>query len=370
MVASGSMKKIKIHFTRKQSQSYEIFIGYDIFDRIAMMIANTRIASRYVIVTDDCVCKLYGETLLSHLRNIGVNSDLIAFPAGERSKNFQSVLDLSGKLLDLGVDRKTALIALGGGVAGDLAGVVASIYMRGLPCIQIPTTLIAQVDSSIGGKTAIDLPQGKNLLGTFYQPAGVFIDIKCLDTLPLSEYQNGLAEIVKYGVIDNEALFQKLEGGADLILSMNRPFLEEIIQTACRIKKDIVEKDEREQGLRRILNFGHTLGHAVEVTSGYKLSHGNAIAIGMIAVARLSTKMHGLPEEDRKRIERLIASLGINCLIPKELATEDILAALQRDKKKDGDTIHFVMLKKIGFPFVTGGIPDDLLRETIEELRV
>ena len=364
------MKKLTVNLDRNQSQFHEIFIGYDILDDIAMMIAGSGIAVRYVIVTDDCVCKFYGETLLSHLRNIGVNSNLVVFPAGEKSKNSQSVLDLTGKLLDLGVDRKSALIALGGGVAGDLTGFVASVYMRGLPYIQIPTTLLAQVDSSIGGKTAIDLPQGKNLLGTFYQPAAVFIDIKCLDTLPLSEYQNGLAEIVKYGIIDSEALFRKLEDGADVILARNMLFLEELIMTACTIKKDIVEKDEREQGQRRILNFGHTLGHAVEAVSGYTLSHGNAIAIGMIAVARLSNKMHGLPEEDWRRIERLIASLGLVCLIPKELATEDILAALKRDKKKDGDTIHFVMLKKIGFPFVNSGVPEDLLRETIEELRV
>jgi 3-dehydroquinate synthase len=364
------MKKLTVNLDRNQSQSHEILIGYDILDHIATMIAGSGIAVRYVIMTDDCVCNLYGETLLSHLRNIGVNSDLIVFPAGEKSKTSRSALDLAGKLLDLGVDRKSALIALGGGVAGDLTGFVASVYMRGLPYIQIPTTLLAQVDSSIGGKTAIDLPQGKNLLGTFYQPAGVFIDIKCLDTLPLSEYQNGLAEIVKYGIIDSEALFRKLENGADVILTRNRPFLEELIMTACTIKKDIVEKDEREQGLRRILNFGHTLGHAVEAASGYRLSHGNAIAIGMIAVAGLSKKMHGLPEEDRKRIEGLIASFGLACLIPKELKTEDILVALQRDKKKDNDTIRFVMLKKIGFPFVNGGVPDDLLHETIEELRV
>jgi 3-dehydroquinate synthase len=363
------MKKLKVNLDRNQSRSHEIFIGYDIHGHIAMMIANSGIAMRYVIVTDDCVCTLYGETLLAHLTKMGVKADLVIFPAGEKSKNSQSVLDLAGKLLDLGVDRKSALIALGGGVAGDLTGFVASVYMKGLPYIQIPTTLVAQVDSSIGGKTAIDLPQGKNLLGTFYQPTGVFIDIKFLDTLPLSEYQNGLAEIVKYGIIDSEALFQKLEGGIDVIRSRNRPFLKEIIQTACRIKKDIIEKDEREHGLRRILNFGHTLGHAVEAASGYTLSHGNAIAIGMIAAARLSKKMHGLPEEDREQIERLIASLGLGCLIPKELATEDILAALHWDKKKDGDTIHFVMLKKIGFPFVNGGVPDDLLLETIEELR-
>ncbi|MDO9559100.1 MAG: 3-dehydroquinate synthase [Syntrophales bacterium] len=363
------MKKLKVHLDRKQSQSYEICIGYDIFDRIAMMIANSRIAGRYVIVTDDCVGTLYGETLLAHLTKMGVRSDLIVFPAGERSKNVQSVLDIAGKLLDLGADRKCALIALGGGVVGDLAGFIASVYMRGVPCIQVPTTLMAQVDSSIGGKTAIDLPQGKNLLGTFCQPVGVFIDIKCLDTLPDAEYQNGLAEVVKYGIIDSESLFRQLEADVEAIRSRNRPFLEAIIQRVCTIKKGIVEMDEREQGLRRILNFGHTLGHALESASEYGISHGNAVAVGMIAAARMSQKLYGLPAEDRERIEGLIASLSLACGIPEDLATEDILSGLQRDKKKDGDTIHFVLLKKIGLPFINGGVPDDLLRETIEGLR-
>ena len=363
------MKKIKVYLDRKQSQSYEICIGYDILDRIAMMIANSRIAARYVIVTDDCVRPLYGETLLADLTKMGVKADLIVFPAGERSKDFQSVLGLAGRLLDLSMDRKSALIALGGGVAGDLTGFLASVYMRGIPCIQIPTTLMAQVDSSIGGKTAIDLPQGKNLLGTFYQPVGVFMDIKCLESLPETEYQNGLAEVVKYGIIDSEALFRQLEGGVDVIRSRNRQFLEDIIQSACTIKKGIVEMDEREQGLRRILNFGHTLGHALETASGYRLSHGNAIAVGTIAAARLSQTLHGLPGEDRERIEGLLSSLGLDCRIPEELVTEDILSGLQRDKKKEGNTIHFVMLKKIGLPFVNGGVPEDLLRKTIEGMR-
>jgi 3-dehydroquinate synthase len=363
------MKKIKVHLDRKQSQSYEICIGYDIFDRIAVMIANSRIAAHYVIVADDCVGALYGEALLGPLARMGIRSDLIVFPAGEQSKNAQSVLEITGRLLDLGADRKSALIALGGGVAGDMAGFIASVYMRGVPCIQVPTTLLAQVDSSIGGKTAIDLPQGKNLLGTFCQPAAVFIDIQCLNTLPEAEYLNGLAEVVKYGIIDGEAWFQQLEGGVELIRSHDRPFLETMIQRACTIKKGIVEMDEREQGLRRILNFGHTLGHALEAASGYRLAHGNAVAVGMIAAARMSQKLCGLPAEDLKRIEGLIASLSLVCRIPQELRTEDILAGLQRDKKKEGGVVHFVMLKKIGFPFVNGGVPDDLLRETIGGLR-
>ena len=363
------MKRIKVYLDRRQSQSYEICMGYDILDRIAMMITNSRIAARYVIVTDSQVCGLYGEPLLAHLRNMGVNTEMITFPAGEESKTIQSILNLTGRLLDLGVDRKSALIALGGGVTGDMTGFLASIFMRGIPYIQIPTTLMAQVDSSIGGKTAVDLLRGKNLLGTYYQPAGVFMDIKCLNTLPEEEYRSGLAEVVKYGIIDSEALFHQLEENTDAIRLRSRLFLEDIIQTACTVKKGIVEMDEREQGLRRILNFGHTLGHAIEAASEYRLSHGSAVSIGMIAAARLSQKMYGLPGADLKRIERLITTLGLASSLPAGMMTEDLISRLQWDKKKDGDTVHFVMLKKIGLPFINGGVPNHLLQETIEGIR-
>lgn len=362
-------KPMKVRLRDRKSRSYEIIFGFDSFDRIAGKIAGNSIFSHYVIVTDDNVSRLYGEMLLARLKKASLKSDLVVFPSGEGSKNSQTVNDLAGKLLDLGVDRKSTLIALGGGVVGDLTGYIASVYMRGIAWIQFPTTLLAQVDSSIGGKTAINLPQGKNLLGTFHQPECVFIDIKCLNTLPDKEYQNGLAEIVKYGVIDSGTLFQKMEDGTDLLLSRDRSFLERIIPISCGIKKKIVEMDEKEKDQRRILNFGHTLGHAIEQVSGYKISHGNAIAMGMIAIARLSKKMHGLPDVDLERIERLISALGLAYPIPNELATADILAALQRDKKKDGGTIHFVMLEKIGSPIITNGVPDDLLHDTIEEMK-
>lgn len=363
------MQRLKVVLNKNPIQSYDIVIGYDIFERIAVMMANEILASRYLIVSDDCVGALYGKKLLSHFINVGLKTNLIVFPAGESAKNIQSVLEICHKMLDCGADRKSVLIALGGGVAGDLAGFIASIYMRGIPVVQVPTTLIAQVDSSIGGKTAIDLLQGKNLLGTFYHPVKIFIDIKCLSTLPLEEYKNGLAEIVKYGIIYSEAFFQKLEGVVNELLDRKRPFLEEVVELACSIKKDIVEKDEKESGLRHILNFGHTLGHAIETASGYAIPHGRAVAIGMIGGARLSNVILDLPAEDLTRIERLISSMGIECRIPCEVSTDNILAALQRDKKKDGDAINFVVLKKIGVPVVRGDVPDDLLRDIIEGLR-
>jgi 3-dehydroquinate synthase len=363
------VKKIKVCLDRKQSQSYEICIGYDILNRIAMMIANSGISDRYVIVTDDCVRTLYGEDLLAHLRNMGVKSDLIAFPTGERSKNFQTVLDLSKRLLDLGVDRKSALIALGGGVAGDLTGFVASVFMRGIPVIQVPTTLMAQVDSSIGGKTGINLPTGKNLLGTFHQPEMVLTDIKFLETLPEKEFNNGLSEVVKYGAIKGEPLFGKLENGIDLILDRNVCLLEEIITIACTIKADIVGQDEREKDVRRILNFGHTLGHAMETASRYTFSHGGGVAVGMIAAARLSERISDLDREEVCRIEQLIVALGLEKRVPPKISTDDMLSALRQDKKKIGDSIHFVMLRTIGEPFVVKGVAEQVLRETIEGLR-
>lgn len=362
-------KSFRVRFKDRKSHSYEIKFGFNSLESFAALISNSNISKHYVIVTDDNVSKLYGEKFLGHLRKTAAKADIIVFPAGEEAKNYRMVDTIAGKLLDLGVDRKSALIALGGGVVGDLTGFIASIYMRGIPWIQIPTTLLAQVDSSIGGKTAINLPQGKNLLGTFYQPASVFIDIKCLDTLPVSEYKNGLAEIVKYGAIDSGTLFKKLEAGTDLLLSKDSLFLEKVISVSCSIKKKIVEIDEKEKGRRRILNFGHTLGHAIEQVSGYSISHGNAIAIGMIAAARMSKKMHILSDDYSVRIERLLTVLGLAYRIPKELKTAKIMVALQRDKKKDGEEILFVMLKNIGSPIIKGGVPEDLLRNTIEELK-
>jgi 3-dehydroquinate synthase len=272
-------------------------------------------------------------------------------------------------LIKLGADRKSALLALGGGVVGDVTGFIASTFMRSIPYIQIPTTLVAQVDSSIGGKTAIDLPEGKNLLGTFYQPKGVFIDVKFLDTLPEEELSSGLAEAIKYGVIDSVEVFNFLERNIDAIKERDRDLLEEMIGNACRIKKGIVEIDEKEMGMRRVLNFGHTIGHAIEAESNFTISHGAAVSIGMVAAVRISEIMHGFPKRDGERIERLLESAGLSCRIPQTITTDGIMARLRADKKKEGDRINFVLLKKMGMPFINGGVPEAVLRETVEEMK-
>jgi len=364
-----AVNKIKVNLDKKISASYEIYIGREILDRIGMIIAKNELASRYVVITDSNVSDLYGKRFLRALSDMGIQADMIEFPAGEASKNVDVMLDIIKRLLGMGVDRRSALIALGGGVAGDLTGFVASTYMRGIPYIQVPTTLLAQVDSSIGGKTGIDLSAGKNLLGSFYQPKGVFIDLSFLRTLPTREFNNGMAEIVKYGIIEDTELFSLLEDEAKTIRNESMVLLETVIGRSCRIKKSIVETDEKESGLRRILNFGHTIGHAIEAESGYSLSHGEAVSIGMAAAAMISEKLKYLPSRDMERIRKLAEALGLPCGIPESLSTEGILSRLKTDKKKHGDAINFVLLKKLGSSFVSSEAPEEMIRETINMLK-
>jgi 3-dehydroquinate synthase len=363
------MKRIKVHLDKKTSSSYEIYIGNGIIDRMGLLLAKHNWGERYIIITDDIVSTLHGAGVQGTLKEMGLKTDMVDFPAGEASKDMQTSLRIVDQLRALGADRTSALIALGGGVVGDITGFVASIYMRGIPYIQVPTTLLAQVDSSIGGKTGIDLSTGKNILGTFYQPKGVFIDLAFLKTLERREMKNGLAEVVKYGIIDDPELFGILEAKADAIKKGDVDLLEEIITRSCRIKKGVVEIDELEKGVRRILNFGHTIGHAIETESGYTVSHGDAVSMGMVASAAISERMHYLPTEDRERIIALIRAMGLPDRISKSLKPKEIVARMKGDKKKAGDVLNFVLLKKIGMPFVTSDVPEALIRETIEELQ-
>lgn len=363
------MKRIKVHLDKQSSLSHEICIGHDILDRIGFVIAKGNLAQRYTVITDSNVSTLYGEEFLGVLKEAGVKADLIEFPAGEASKNMDTVLTIVKDLINRGIDRSSALIALGGGVTGDMTGFISSIYMRSIPCIQVPTTLMAQVDSSIGGKTGIDLPEGKNLLGTFSQPQAIFIDLRFLKTLPDNEFINGLSEVVKYGIIDDVNLFNLLEEKSGTIRDRDPDILQTIVERSCEIKKGVIEIDEKDRGVRRILNFGHTIGHAIEAASEYTIPHGNAVSAGMIATARISEKMKYLSSEDRDRIEQLVRAAGLADHIPASLSTEGIILKTRVDKKKEGSSIHFVLLKKIGMPFINGSVEDALIHETIEELK-
>lgn len=363
------MNKLKVNLDRKAGNSYEIFIGEEILDRVGMILARNNWAKRYIIVTDTQIDALHGKRVQQALETADLKVERITVPPGEEAKEIGTVLAIAGRLTSLGADRSTALIALGGGVIGDMTGFVASIYMRGIPVIQIPTTLLAQVDSGIGGKTGVDTAAGKNLLGTFHQPKGVFIDLSFLQTLPEDQFTSGMAEVIKYGAIDSSELLAQLEAAVERGGLRETPFLEGIITAACRIKKGFVELDERDSGLRRVLNFGHTVGHAVEAASGYSLSHGESVAIGMVAAARLSEELHHLPADDRRRIEAIIRAIGLPDRIPANLDLDELRSRIARDKKKSGETIHFVLLKKLGLPIVNGGIPDALLQKTLEGLR-
>jgi len=364
------MNRIKVNLDRKTANSYEIVIGREILDRIGLIMAKENWAKRYFILTDTNVSALHGRRVQEALAAaMGLAPVLIELPSGETAKNIHTCLEVMERLIQAGADRGSALIALGGGVVGDVTGFIASTYMRGIPYVQIPTTLLAQVDSSIGGKTAIDLPTGKNLMGSFHQPKGVFIDLSFLQTLPEREFQSGLAEIVKSGVIDDPALFTDLESGAGKIAGRDMEFLEKIITRTCQIKKAIVEMDETEKGLRRYLNFGHTVGHAVEAGSDYRLSHGESVSVGRVAAALLSERMNYLPARDRERITSLIESFGLPRLIPQDLNTEGLLGLLKVDKKKNGERVNFVLLKELGVPFINGGVPTDLIRDVIDGLK-
>ncbi|HQL00043.1 MAG TPA: 3-dehydroquinate synthase [Smithellaceae bacterium] len=363
------MKSLKVNLDKKTVSSYDIRIGAGITDRIVLLIAKTFKASHYVVVTDSNVKRLHAPALIDAMTQAGLNVSLIDFPAGESQKTLDTAVEVVGKLLALGADRSTVLIALGGGVVGDLTGFVASVYMRSIPYVQVPTTLVGQVDSAVGGKTAVDLAQGKNLVGAFYQPKAVYADVKYLETLPDAEFRNGLAEIIKYGIIEDTALFGKLEARIDDVGGKDTAFLTGVVEACLRIKKSIVEIDEHEQGLRRILNYGHTLGHALEAVSGYRLSHGEGVALGMIAAARLSEKMHYLPAQETRRIEALVERAGLPVRIPADFAAPEILARLKMDKKKKDGAVRFVLLKKIGMPFVNGGLPEEMITDVIEGMK-
>jgi len=363
------MKKIKVNLNRKISASYEVLLGRDILARAGIIIQRNNWARRWFLVSDDTVAALYGEKVREVLKGMGLEVKILSIPPGEAHKTMETVLALVEGLLEAGADRSSGLIALGGGVTGDITGFAASIFMRGIPCLQMPTTLVGQVDSSIGGKTGVDLKEGKNLAGTFHQPKAVIIDMEFLRSLPDREFRNGLAEVVKYGIIDDPGLFEYLENESERILTRDMECLSEVVSRSCSIKKGIVEIDEKELGLRKILNFGHTLGHAVEAESGYGISHGEAVAVGMLAAAKISEKRGYLPEKERERIETLIRRMGLPVRIPAAVRPEGVLSRLRYDKKKKDGEVSFVLLKRIGVPFSNGGVDENTIGEVLEELK-
>ncbi len=349
--------------------SYDILIGPGILTELAADLKARPLSERYVIVTDSNVEDFLGQDLLSSLKSTGLNVDLVAFQAGEESKNMDTVVELARHLVGLGADRKTVILALGGGVVGDVAGFLASIYMRGIPFVQLPTTLLAQVDSSVGGKTGVDLPEGKNLLGTFYQPVRVYADIGVLSTLPASEIRNGLAEVVKYGMIRSPELFALLEENWWDVVNLEPEITADIVAISCQIKADVVVADEKEGGLRRILNFGHTIGHAIEAAAHFQIPHGEAVAMGMVAISRVSQRKGLMTEREVQRLEALLERFGLPIRIPQHLSTEELIDLMAHDKKKSGGKVHFVLCKGIGDTVITDEVSNEELKSVIEKLK-
>lgn len=362
------MKTIALRLENADGRSHEIHIGRDILDRMALLILRARWASRYVVVSDEQVAALHGSRVLSAMKGAGLEADLLTVPPGESSKSLHVCLELVKELLEMGAERSFGLIALGGGVVGDLSGFVASIYMRGIPYVQVPTTLLAQVDSSIGGKTGIDLQEGKNLIGTFHQPKAIFVDLGFLDTLPQSQIRDGLAEVIKYGLIEDPELLSQLESNPGLCKNQDPGAMEELVTRCCAIKKRFVEMDERDRGVRRILNFGHTVGHAVEAESGYRLSHGEAVSVGMTAETRISVRLGHLPWQEALRLESLLESLRLPVRLPSGLSVSEIMTRMERDKKREGGRLPLVLLRRPGLPFLDDSVPAHLVRDVLEEL--
>jgi 3-dehydroquinate synthase len=332
------------------SRSYPIFIGGKILADLGGHCAQLPLGRRCVIISDDNVAPLYAAKAASSLRKAGFESLLVAVPAGETSKSlkvFQTCCDL---LAGHRLERKSFIVALGGGVVGDLAGFVAAAYLRGIAFVQAPTTLLAQVDSSVGGKVGVNLPAGKNLVGAFHQPRFVLCDLAALRTLPLREFRAGLAEVIKYGIIYDEPLFARLERDLPKLLRRDGEVLAEVIARCCEIKAEIVCQDETETGVRAILNFGHTIGHAIEAISGYgKYLHGEAISIGQVAAAKLSMRAAGLPADDAKRIERLFVRAGLPIAIHLSARRQTaLIEAMRLDKKVSDGQLRFVLARRIG----------------------
>ncbi len=355
------MKKVKVEL---DSNSYEIRIGADLLARTGLWLRERGFSGKAAIITDTTVKELYGDTLRQGLVNGGFNVATLEVPAGEDQKSLETAGRLYHELTSSYAERTTPILALGGGVIGDLAGFVAATYMRGVPLIHVPTTLLAQVDSSIGGKTAVDHGQLKNVIGVFYQPSLVVADIDTLKTLPEAELTNGLAEVIKHAAIRNRNFFNFLDLNLERARALDTSMLEEIVLENVLIKAEVVVKDEKESGLRGILNYGHTVGHAIEAVSDFKLKHGHCVAIGMTAAARISARMGILEEGDEIRLTKVIKKAGLPTKMP-GLKTEDIIQAMKHDKKVQQGKIRFVLLKSIGDAFITDEVSLSLVEEVL-----
>jgi 3-dehydroquinate synthase len=356
-------EKMPIFAVKTPQHAYQNVVERGVVRRIADFIP-ARAGKRFVVTTDD-VWRLHGEKLRPQFEAKSLH--VLLFPGGEANKRLSAVEALAEQMIDRGADRSSVLIGFGGGIVTDISGFLAAVFMRGIPVLQVPTTLLAQVDAGTGGKTGVNLISGKNLIGSFHQPVAVLIDPDVLATLPAREYRAGLFEVVKCGIIRDRALFDLLEHQREKVLAQEPDVSNQLIAGAVRIKAEVVSADEREGDLRRILNFGHTIGHAIEAETGYvRLLHGEAVAWGMLAATRLAELVGSLKGHDADRIARVINSYGPLPAIG-DLHPDRLLARLSSDKKTVQGKIHFVLPTGIGSVKVMSGIDPALIRQAAAE---
>lgn len=346
---------------------YDVLVGAGLLTSAAARLKDIGLGGKAVIITDSTVKKLYGDSLKQTLLGAGLNVRLIEVPVGEEQKSLETAARLYSQLTDFYAERITPILALGGGVIGDLAGFVAATYMRGVPLIQIPTSLLAQGDSSIGGKVAVNHGSLKNKIGAFYHPRLTISDTDTLKTLSPRELSDGLAEVIKHGVILDEEFFSYLEGNLDKIKAFDDEALEKTVARSAEIKAGVVEKDELDLGLRNILNYGHTVGHAIEAVSGLKIWHGEAVAIGMLAEARISNMLGRLSDTELKRLKAIIIAAGLPTAIP-ALDKDKMLEAMKHDKKNLAGKVKFVLPEKIGRVFITDEVDPSIIERVLEGL--
>lgn len=355
------MKKVRVRLGR---QGYNIYIGHGLLAQTGTWLKEIGFSDKLVIITDHTVKSLYGNTLKQSLTSSGFKVLILEVPEGEEQKSLETAGRLYQELTDGYAERTTPILALGGGVIGDLSGFVAATYLRGVPLIQIPTTLLAQVDSSIGGKVAVDHGRLKNRIGAFYQPRLVISDIATLKTLTPGELGSGLAEAIKYGVIWDGELFTYIEENLARIKSLDNRALETVVGRSAKIKAEIVAQDERDLDLRNILNYGHTVGHAIESVSDFKVPHGEAVAIGMLAAASISNKLDILDQAELIRLKNVIAGAGLPTELP-SLQLEKLIQAMKHDKKMWQGKLRFVLPNSIGKVFITEEVSPSMIEQAL-----
>ena len=358
-----------INIAVNTSKTYNIIIGSGILNLIGSQISRLKNPCKIAIISDTNIWPLYGKTVTDSLTDEGFDVVYYTFPAGEASKNIETYNIIVNFLADAHLSRSDLLLALGGGVVGDITGFAAATYLRGISYIQVPTSLLAMVDSSVGGKTGVNLSSGKNLAGAFHQPKAVLTDVRFLETLSDREIRNGLGEIVKYGVGLSRELFELLENNIDKLNSLDLEFYQKIIYDCCAVKCRIVQEDEKEHGCRALLNLGHTFGHAIEAVSNFEITHGEAVAIGLICAGQLALKLDLWKQSDFDRMKNLASALQLPSKLKKEWKFDDMIKIMLHDKKTENGRLNIVLPDAIGSSLIQKNVSSELIIESMEACR-